>query len=240
MRELFKELEQSRAGQKANLSDEAKELIRVHLTENQDLVRELQDRLRVAQEEAEHQSRRRTDVEKMLLKRDTAYEELLDKTASSQNMAVEDIKVRHQSCDNGGVSAQLIMQKELQARFTDQEERLKAEISTLDEQLGSKAAEIDRLKGTIDEYKVSIEELNRALTNVSAGNDDGHYLASTIQEYDRLRRNNEAQHHEYENIKRNLMADLSNRCEKVSVANCPGSTRTRAEHTGGGVGDEVE
>lgn len=98
MRELFKELEQSRAGQKADLSDEAKELIRVHLTENQDLVRELQDRLRIAQEEAEHQSRRRTDVEKMLLKRDTAYEELLDKTASSQNMAVEDIKVRHQSC----------------------------------------------------------------------------------------------------------------------------------------------
>lgn len=86
----------------------------------------------------------------------------------------------------------------------------------MDEQVESKAAEVDRLKGTIDEYKVSIEELNRALTNVSAGNDDGQYLASTIQEYDRLRRNNEAQYHEFENIKRNLMADLSNRCEKVS------------------------
>jgi len=72
------------------------------------------------------------------------------------------------------------------------------------------------LKGTIDEYKVSVEELNRALTTVSTGNNDGHYLASTIQEYDRLRRNNEAQYHEFENIKRNLMADLSNRCEKVS------------------------
>jgi kinesin family protein 5 len=109
----------------------------------------------------------------------------------------------------------LTKQKELQARFTDQEERLKSEVSALDEQVESKAAEIDRLKGTIDEYKVSIEELNRALTNVSAGNDDGQYLASTIQEYDRLRRNNEAQYHEFENIKRNLMADLSNRCEKV-------------------------
>jgi kinesin family protein 5 len=56
------------------------------------------------------------------------------------------------------------------------------------------------------------------LTNVSAGNNDGQYLASTIQEYDRLRRNNEAQYHEFENIKRNLMADLSNRCEKVCSA----------------------
>lgn len=63
------------------------------MTENQDLARELQDRLRVAQEEADVQIRRRTDVEKMLVKRETAYEELLDKTASSQNMAVEDIKV---------------------------------------------------------------------------------------------------------------------------------------------------
>jgi kinesin family protein 5 len=89
---LFKELEEAKKGQNAGLTDEFKEVIRGHMTENQDLVRELQDRLRVAQEEADVQIRRRTDVEKMLVKRETAYEELLDKTASSQNMAVEDIK----------------------------------------------------------------------------------------------------------------------------------------------------
>ena len=104
---------------------------------------------------------------------------------------------------------------ELQQRYTDQEERLKSDLSAHIEQVESKNAEVERLKGTIDEYKVSIEELNRALTAVSTGNNDGQYLASTIQEYDRLRRNNEAQYHEFENIKRNLMADLSNRCEKV-------------------------
>jgi kinesin family protein 5 len=104
---------------------------------------------------------------------------------------------------------------ELQQRYTDQEERLKSDLAAHIEQVESKNAEVERLKGTIDEYKVSIEELNRALTAVSTGNNDGQYLASTIQEYDRLRRNNEAQYHEFENIKRNLMADLSNRCEKV-------------------------
>lgn len=119
----------------------------------------------------------------------------------------------------GGTVIQADDQVELQQRFTDQEERLKSDLAAHIEQVESKNAEVERLKGTIDEYKVSVEELNRALTAVStgAGNNDGQYLASTIQEYDRLRRNNEAQYHEFENIKRNLMADLSNRCEKV----CP-------------------
>jgi kinesin family protein 5 len=93
LRELFKEIETSREGSAADLTVEAKELIRVHLTENQDLVRDLQDRLRMAQEESELQAKRRMDVEKMLIKRETAYEELLDRTASNQSMAVEDIKV---------------------------------------------------------------------------------------------------------------------------------------------------
>jgi kinesin family protein 5 len=95
LRELFKEIETSREGQAADLTVEAKELIRVHLTENQDLVRDLQDRLRMAQEESELQAKRRMDVEKMLIKRETAYEELLDRTASNQSMAVEDIKVSY-------------------------------------------------------------------------------------------------------------------------------------------------
>lgn len=82
-------------GQTANLSVNAKELIRVHLSNNQDAVRVLQDRVRIAEEELELQARRRTELEKMLIKRQSAYEELLDKTASNQSMAVEDIKASY-------------------------------------------------------------------------------------------------------------------------------------------------
>jgi hypothetical protein len=49
--------------------------------------------VKIAEEELELQARRRTELEKMLIKRQSAYEELLDKTASNQSMAVEDIKV---------------------------------------------------------------------------------------------------------------------------------------------------
>lgn len=58
------------------------------------MARELQERLRNTQEELDIQAKRRGEVEKMLIKRETAYEELLDRTASSQDMAIEDIRVR--------------------------------------------------------------------------------------------------------------------------------------------------
>lgn len=201
LRELVTQIEQSRTneGVKPDLNSQAADLIRTHLTENSAMVQELQDRLRTTREEADVQAKRRGEVEKALIKREAAYEELLDRTVSSQNMAVEDIKT------------------EFEAKYNDQEERLKGDISVLNEQVESKESEIERLKSTIDEYKVSVEELNRALTAVSAGNNDGQYLASTIQEYDRLRRDKEAQTHEFENVRRNLVADLSNRCEKVSL-----------------------
>jgi kinesin family protein 5 len=171
--------------------------------------------LRVAQEESERQGKAAAEVEKMLIKREAAYGELWDRTAANESIAIEDIKA---SWLFRPLTSPADNQVELQERFNDQEEKLKSDLSAQLEHVEAKNAEVERLKGTIDEYKVSVEELNRALTAVSAGNNDGQYLASTIQEYDRLRRNNEAQYHEFENIKRNLMADLSNRCEKVSTA----------------------
>ena len=59
------------------LSGQARELIRSHLVENQDLVRDLQERLRLSHDEFELQRKRQDEVEKMLSKRDAAYEELL-------------------------------------------------------------------------------------------------------------------------------------------------------------------
>lgn len=65
------------------LRHETRELIRSHLAEDQDAVRDLQERLRAAHEEGEIQSRRRAEVEKMLARRDAAYEELLGESGIS-------------------------------------------------------------------------------------------------------------------------------------------------------------
>ena len=75
---MLKELETANdSSATSHLGVQTRELIRAHLAENQELVRSLQERLRQHQEEGEMQAKRRTEVERLLSKRDAAYEELL-------------------------------------------------------------------------------------------------------------------------------------------------------------------
>lgn len=68
-----------------------RDALHAHLTEIEDSIRDIQERLRQAQDDAEVQSKRRQDADKLLEKRDEAYEELLAKTAGSVD--VDDIRV---------------------------------------------------------------------------------------------------------------------------------------------------
>ncbi|WVW83416.1 hypothetical protein I302_105436 [Kwoniella bestiolae CBS 10118] len=179
------------------ISLQTKDLVRSALAENQDIVRDLQERLRLAQEEADLQNKRRSEVEKMLGKRDAAYEELLDKTTSSQNVAIDDIKAQFES------------------KFTASEDLLKAEIQNLSEHAESRAAEIRRLQSTVESYKLSNEELNRALSVAAAGNEESENFAQSAKELERIRKSHEIQYAEFEIVKKSLMKDLQNRCEKV-------------------------
>ena len=76
LRQVFKQLDGAP-------NSEVSELIRLHLAEHQDTVGNLQERLRATLEEGEMQARRRAEVEKMLSKRDAAYEELLGQCLSA-------------------------------------------------------------------------------------------------------------------------------------------------------------
>ena len=58
------------------------------------------------------------------------------------------------------VAHELIVQSQIEARYSAQEELLRAEINALNEQTESRAAEIRRLQGTVESYKLSNEELN--------------------------------------------------------------------------------
>jgi hypothetical protein len=55
---------------------EARETIRRHLLDNQTIIRDLQDKLRRSQEDAELQAQRSDDLQDLLEQRDAAYEEL--------------------------------------------------------------------------------------------------------------------------------------------------------------------
>ena len=58
-----------------------KDSIRSHLAENQDALREMQERLRMSSEDVELNKTRRIELEKMLEKREGAYEELLGQSS---------------------------------------------------------------------------------------------------------------------------------------------------------------
>ena len=65
-----------------NISAQTKDLVRSHIAENQDQIRDLQERLRSSQEEADMNRTRKGEVERMLEKREGAYEELLGELTS--------------------------------------------------------------------------------------------------------------------------------------------------------------
>lgn len=199
LRQVLKQLDGVRdADKEASMSADIRELVQAHLAENQELVRDLQERLRLSHEEAELQTKRRQEVEKHLSKRDEAYEALLEKTASSQSMAVDDIK------------------SQIESKFSAKEEMLRGEIAALTERAESRATEIRRLQNTIDSYKLSNEELERALSTASNGIQDGGTFAKATRDLERSRKQHELQYAEFEIIKKSLMKDLQNRCEKVS------------------------
>lgn len=78
LRQVLKELDTSRDSKSAaEITESTRELIRASLAENQDLMRDLQERLRLSHEDAETQSKRRSELEKTLAKRESQYEELL-------------------------------------------------------------------------------------------------------------------------------------------------------------------
>lgn len=214
LRAVLREFEEtSDAERKEKLTSQTRELIRTSLAESQDAMRGLQERLRLAGEEQDMQVKRRSELEKMLEKRDAAFDELLgecmgaclkytltvnaEKTASGQGLSFAEIK------------------SSLETKYSSREELLRTEISTLSDHVESRAQDVRRLQSTVESYKLSNEELNRALTAATIGT-DGETFASSAKELERARKAHEIQYAEFEMVKKSLMKDLQNRCEKAS------------------------
>ena len=110
---------------------------------------------------------------------------------------------------------------------------MRGEIQSLSEHLDTRTAEMRRMASAVESYKLSNEELNvgavsfsplheltrrpqRALTTIANGADDGETFAKSARDFERTRKAYEIQFSEFDIIKKSLMKDLQNRCEKVS------------------------
>ncbi|KAG9030201.1 hypothetical protein FRB95_004250 [Tulasnella sp. JGI-2019a] len=179
-------------------------LLRRQLVESQTSLRDALDRLRQSQEEKEMVLRRREEVEERLSGLEAEYEELLEKT-------IDDEEVNHE--DMADIVSDL--KAKLEAQYTAKREAHEREAQDLKAQLESKGSEIRTLHSNLESMKGVNEELKRAFAVTSAGIEGGKNLAESAKDLERTRKAITVQLAEFDGVKKSLMRDLQNRCEKV-------------------------
>ncbi|KAK0483645.1 kinesin heavy chain [Armillaria novae-zelandiae] len=178
--------------------------IRRQLAEGQSLVRETVDRLRQSQEENEMIIRRRDELESRVASLETEYEELLEKTIHDEETSNVDI-----------AESMVDLKNKLEAQYAAKRDAHLSEVIDLKQQLDMKANEVRSLNASIESLKSVNEELKRAFAVTSAGIEGGKNLAESAQDLERTRKAINVQLAEFDGVKKSLMRDLQNRCEKV-------------------------
>ncbi|KAJ3813196.1 kinesin heavy chain [Lentinula aff. lateritia] len=178
--------------------------IRRQLTEGQSLVRDTIDRLRQSQEENELITRRRDELESRVATLETEYEELLEKTIHDEETSNVDL-----------AESMADFKNKLEAQYAAKRDAHASEVSDLKQQIELKANEVRTLNASIDSLKSVNEELKRAFAVTSAGIEGGKNLAESAQDLERTRKAINVQLAEFDGVKKSLMRDLQNRCEKV-------------------------
>ncbi|KAG8849804.1 hypothetical protein FRB96_000627 [Tulasnella sp. 330] len=179
-------------------------LLRRQLVESQTSLRDTLERLRQSQEEKDMVHRRKEEVEERLSGLETEYEELLEKTIDEEEVNHEDV-------------ADIVsdLKTKLEAQYTAKREAHEREAQDLKAQLEAKGGEIRTLHSNLESMKGVNEELKRAFAVTSAGIEGGKNLAESAKDLERTRKAITVQLAEFDGVKKSLMRDLQNRCEKV-------------------------
>ncbi|KAG6890681.1 hypothetical protein C0995_005053 [Termitomyces sp. Mi166 len=199
--------------------------IRRQLSESQSIIRETVDRLRQSQEESEMATRRRDELEVRVAALETEYEELLEKTIRDEETSDVDL-----------AESMAELKAKLEAQYAAKRDAYLSEVQDLKQQLELKGNEVRSLNASIDSLKSVNEELKvrlsrlefkinfvipifitakRAFAVTSAGIEGGKNLAESAQDLERTRKAINVQLAEFDGVKKSLMRDLQNRCEKV-------------------------
>lgn len=183
----------------AALLVQSRDLIRKHLFDSQSASSQLQDRLRQAQEDIEMLNQGRSELEELLAERGAAYEDLLAQQSAGllDAHAIAELKTQYES------------------QASAKENILELECAELRKRIGSREDEITRLQKTIEDQNAGIENLNRMLESAASTVDGGQEFAKAVHELDKSKRAVESQAAEFELMRRNLMRDVTDRCEKV-------------------------
>ncbi|KAJ7219319.1 kinesin heavy chain, partial [Mycena pura] len=188
----------------SSLTQEDLTAVRRQLSEGQGVIRETVDRLRQSQEENEMITRRRDELESRVAALETEYEELLEKTIHEEETSNADL-----------AESMTEFKNKLEAQYAARRDAHISEVADLKQQLELRNNEIRGLNATAESLKSVNEELKRAFAVTSAGIEGGKNLAESAQDLERTRKAINVQLAEFDGVKKSLMRDLQNRCEKV-------------------------
>ncbi|OAV95994.1 hypothetical protein PTTG_10899, partial [Puccinia triticina 1-1 BBBD Race 1] len=189
------------------LSTEDLLLLKRQLTDSQILANESTERAKKAQEEIELLSRRKEELENRLGLLEQDYEDLLERASAA--VGAGGLASGEDAHELESIKAKLDAQSQLKREAT------LAEITDLKQQLDIKVHENRSLLVTIENLKSGNEELKRAFAVTAAGIEGGKDLAESAKEMERIRKTMASQLSEFDGMKKSLMRDLQNRCEKV-------------------------
>ncbi|KAM0789248.1 hypothetical protein ACM66B_000091 [Microbotryomycetes sp. NB124-2] len=185
------------------LSPEDVTRLRRQLEDSHMMVREQQNRSKQVQESNEILQRRKDELEARLATLEAEYETLLDKAVQDDEQAGRD-SPQWQS-----------MKDKLEAQYALRLDAALNEVGDLKQQLELKAQEAKTVSSALDSLRSSHAELERAFKITAAGVEGGKSLAESAKDMERVRKTMAAQLEEFDTMKKSLMRDLQNRCEKV-------------------------
>ncbi|KAM0745937.1 kinesin heavy chain [Meredithblackwellia eburnea MCA 4105] len=186
------------------LSQDDISMLRRQLEDSHALVREQTDRTKQVQEENELLQRRKDELEHRLTTVETEYEELLDKTIESDERVDTDLTSTVQD-----------IKHKLEAQYAMKLEAALGDATDLKQQLELKAQEIKSMTTTNEALRSTNAELERAFKITADGIEGGKSLAESAKDMELVRKSMASQLAEFDTMKKSLMRDLQNRCEKV-------------------------
>ncbi|KAI8621098.1 P-loop containing nucleoside triphosphate hydrolase protein [Chytriomyces sp. MP71] len=171
----------------------------------QDLtIDELGNKINTVQAEASAFKKKKEEQEKKIAALEAEYQELLDKTIRDEEIqggpqlskTIQDIKSR------------------LEAQFNSKRETQMKEIIELKETLAKRESEVAQLQGTLSTVQKSNEEMKASLASVKNSSNTNE-VSLKDEEIEKMRKTMAQQLGEFDAMKKKLMRDLQNRCEKV-------------------------
>lgn len=189
---------------RSGLTSDDLSTIRRQLIEMQSLTRDSQDKLRASEQDNKALVSKREEVETRLHSLESEFEELLEKSIKEEEANNLDL----QESING-------IKEKLEAQYNTKREKVEIEVNDLRQQIEVKNHDVKTLKDEVKTLNGLNDELKRAFAVTSAGIEGGKNLVDSAKDLERTRKSLASQLNEFEGMKKSLMKDLQDRCEKV-------------------------